>query len=150
MEFGRLENSQVVRQFLARGATLMKKMPNGLGGRFRSAALMFCLLCIVVCAKSSSAADTGAAQRAVEEAKKYAGLTLTIEYQAGLQALDPLNYSGPMWEKLTGIKTKVVEVPLAEVFSKIMLDYRSGGGSFDVVDVVPAWMPDLAQAGVLE
>ena len=31
-----------------------------------------------------------------------------------------------------------------------MLDYRSGTGSFDVVDVVPSWMPDLAQAGVLE
>ena len=31
-----------------------------------------------------------------------------------------------------------------------MLDYRSGTGSFDVVDVVPSWMPDLAQAGALE
>jgi multiple sugar transport system substrate-binding protein len=100
--------------------------------------------------KSVPAADTGAAQRAVEGAKKYAGITLTIEYQAGLQALDPVTYSGPIWEKLTGIKIKVIEVPLAEVFSKIMLDYRSGGGSFDVVDVVPAWMPDLAQAGALE
>lgn len=100
--------------------------------------------------KNVPAADTGAAQRAVEGAKKYAGITLTIEYQAGLQALDPLNYSGPLWEKLTGIKIKVVEVPLPEVFSKIMLDYRSGGGGFDVVDVVPSWMPDLAQAGALE
>jgi multiple sugar transport system substrate-binding protein len=128
----------------------MKKMPNEFAGRIRSTGLMFFVLCLLAAMRSSPAADTGAAQRAVEEAKKYAGLTLTIEYQAGLQALDPLNYSGPIWEKLTGIKTKVVEVPLAEVFSKIMLDYRSGGGSFDVVDVVPAWMPDLAQAGVLE
>ncbi len=96
------------------------------------------------------AADKGAGQRAVEEAKKYAGTTLKIEYQAGLQSLDPLNFSGPIWERLTGIKVKVVEVPLSEVFSKIMLDYRSGGGGFDVVDVVPSWMPDLAQAGALE
>lgn len=96
------------------------------------------------------AADKGAGQRAVEEAKKYAGTTLKIEYQAGLQALDPLNFSGPIWEQLTGIKVKVVEVPLSEVFSKIMLDHKSGGGGFDVVDVVPSWMPDLAQAGALE
>ncbi len=91
-----------------------------------------------------------AAQRAVDEAKKYSGTTLTLEWQAGLQALDPLNFSGPLWESLTGIKIKVVEIPLSEVFSKIMLDYRSGTGSFDVVDVVPSWMPDLAQAGALE
>ena len=91
-----------------------------------------------------------AAQRAVAEAKKYSGTTLTLEWQAGLQALDPLNFSGPLWESLTGIKVKVVEIPLTEVFSKIMLDYRSGSGSFDVVDVVPSWMPDLAQAGALE
>jgi multiple sugar transport system substrate-binding protein len=91
-----------------------------------------------------------AAQRAVEEAKKYAGTTITLEWQAGLQALDPLNYSGPLWESLTGIKVKVVEVPLAEVFTKIMLDYRAGTGAFDVLDVVPSWMPDLAQNGALE
>jgi len=91
-----------------------------------------------------------AAQRAVEEAKKYSGTTLTVAWQAGLQALDPLNFSGPLWERLTGIKIKVVEIPLSEVFSKIMLDYRSRTGSFDVVDVVPSWMPDLAQAGALE
>ena len=96
------------------------------------------------------AQSTSAAQRAVDEAKKYSGTTLTIEWQAGLQSLDPLNFSGPEWEKLTGIKIKVVEVPLAEVFTKIMLDYRSGASGFDVVDVVPSWMPDLAQAGALE
>jgi multiple sugar transport system substrate-binding protein len=128
----------------------MKKMPNALTGRVRFIGLMACALCFSAGMKSVPAADTGAAQRAVEGAKKYAGITLTIEYQAGLQALDPLNYSGPIWEKLTGIKIKVVEVPLPEVFSKIMLDYRSGGGGFDVVDVVPSWMPDLAQAGALE
>lgn len=96
------------------------------------------------------AQEPGAAQRAVLEAKKYAGITLTLEWQAGLQALDPLNFSGPLWESLTGIKIKVVEIPLPEVFSKVLLDYRSGTGSFDVVDVVPSWMPDLAQAGALE
>ncbi|HZP93762.1 MAG TPA: sugar ABC transporter substrate-binding protein [Burkholderiales bacterium] len=94
-------------------------------------------------------AAQSAAERAVEAAKKYAGTTLTVEWQAGLQALDPINFSGPLWQNLTGIKVRVVEVPLAEVFSKIMLEYRSGTGAFDVVDVVPSWMPDLAQAGAL-
>ena len=33
-----------------------------------------------------------------------------MTYEAGLQALDPRNFSGPMWEQLTGIKTNVVEL----------------------------------------
>jgi multiple sugar transport system substrate-binding protein len=91
-----------------------------------------------------------AAARAVEAAKRYAGQTITVLGKAGLQALDPLNYSGPLWEKLTGIKVKVVEVPLAEVYIKVMQEHRARTGVYDVVDVVPAWTPDLVQAGALE
>ncbi len=111
--------------------------------------------CLVLCACSLSAAtsmgaEQSAAQRAVEAAKKYAGTTLTVHWQAGLQALDPKNYTGPLWEQLTGIKIKVIETPLAEVFTKTLQEFRAGTGSFDVLDVVPSWMPDLARAGALE
>ena len=34
-----------------------------------------------------------------------------MTYEAGLQALDPRNFSGPLWEQLTGIKSNVVELP---------------------------------------
>ena len=61
-----------------------------------------------------------AAEVAVEAAKKYAGTEISIVWEAGLQSLDPLNYSGPKWEKLTGIKVKVVEVPTDQMFTKIM------------------------------
>ena len=76
--------------------------------------------------------------------------TITIVWEAGLQALDPLNFSGPKWEELTGIKVKVVELPIAEMFTKIMQEYRAGTGAYDALNVVPAWMPDLANAGALE
>lgn len=119
--------------------------------RIRLPVVLFGLVWTLQVAFSSAfAQDKSAARRAVDAAKQYAGTTLTLEWQAGLQSLDPLNYSGPLWESLTGIKVKVVEIPLPEVFSKIMLDYRSGGGGYDVLDVVPSWMPDLAQAGALE
>ena len=36
-----------------------------------------------------------AAQTAVDAAKQYAGTEITIVWEAGLQALDPLNFSGP-------------------------------------------------------
>src|SRR3954465_4473089 len=91
-----------------------------------------------------------AADRAVKEAQKYRGQTITIVWEAGLQALDPLKFSGPKWEKLTGIKVKVVEVATAEMFTKIMQEYRAATGAYDALNVIPAWMPDLAGAGALE
>jgi multiple sugar transport system substrate-binding protein len=91
-----------------------------------------------------------AAETAVEAAKKYAGTEISIVWEAGLQSLDPLNYSGPKWEKLTGIKVKVVEVPTDQMFTKIMQDFRSGAGAYDALNVIPSWMPDLVKAGALE
>ena len=67
-----------------------------------------------------------AAERAVQEAQKYKGTEITIVWEAGLQSLDPLNFSGPKWEELTGIHVNVVEVPTEEMFTKIMQDYRGG------------------------
>jgi multiple sugar transport system substrate-binding protein len=99
---------------------------------------------------AASAWAESAAERAVNEAKKYAGTTITIVWEAGLQSLDPLNFSGPKWKELTGIDVKVVEVSTAEMFTKIMQDYRSGASAYDALNVIPAWMPDLAQAGALE
>ena len=90
------------------------------------------------------------ADRAVEEAKKYAGSTINIVWEAGLQALDPLNFSGPKWTELTGIEVRVVEVQTAEMFTKIMQEFRAGTGAYDSLNVIPAWMPDLANAGALE
>src|SRR5262245_11584987 len=115
----------------------------------RAAALLavtFATLFSVGVAHAQSAAKT-----AVDAAKKIcAGKTITIVWEAGLQSLDPTNFSGPLWEKETGCKVKVVEVPTAEMFTKIMQECRAGTGSYDALNVIPAWMPDLVQAGALE
>ena len=96
-------------------------------------------------------AAQSAAQKAVDAAKKIcSGKTITIVWEAGLQSLDPLNFSGPKWESSPACKVKVVEVPTAEMFTKIMQEYRAGTGAYDALNVIPAWMPDLVQAGALE
>jgi multiple sugar transport system substrate-binding protein len=105
---------------------------------------------VVAVGWTAAAWAQSAADRAVSEAKKYSGTTITIVWEAGLQALDPLHFSGPKWKELTGIDVKVVEVATAEMFTKIMQDYRSGAGAYDALNVIPAWMPDLANAGALE
>jgi multiple sugar transport system substrate-binding protein len=110
------------------------------------------LLAAATLAWSAGAMAQSAAQRAVDAAKPLCagGKTVTIVWEAGLQSLDPLNFSGPEWEKLTGCKVKVIEVPTAEMFTKIMQEYRAGTGAYDALNVIPAWMPDLVQAGALE
>ena len=95
-------------------------------------------------------ANAQAAKAAVDAAKAFSGAEISIVWEAGLQALDPLNFSGPMWEKETGIKVSVVEVPTAEMFTKILQEHRAGTGAYDALNVIPSWMPDLVRAGALE
>jgi multiple sugar transport system substrate-binding protein len=91
------------------------------------------------------------AQKAVDAAKKLCnGKTITVVWEAGLQSLDPKNFSGPMWEKLTSCKINVVEVQTPEMFTKIMQEYRAGTGAYDALNIIPSWLPDLAQAGAIE
>jgi len=121
------------------------RRPSLLNGSFLAA------LAVATLVWSGGASAQSAAQRAVDAAKKIcAGRTITIVWEAGLQSEDPKNFSGPKWEELTGCKVSVVEAPVAEMFTKIMQEYRAGTGAYDALNVIPAWMPDLAQAGALE
>lgn len=105
-------------------------------------------------AKAAEAASTSMqadkiATSAVNAAKASSGKTLTITAEAGLQALDPKNFSAPLWEKLTGVKSEVVEAPFADLYSKAVAEHIAKSGAFDVLDVSPAWIPDFADRGVI-
>ncbi len=106
-------------------------------------------------AKAAEAASTSLtagdpiATTAVAAAKASSGKTLTVTSEAGLQALDPKNFSGPLWERLTGVKTEVVEAPFADLYTKAIAEHIAKSGAFDVMDVSPAWIPDFADRGVI-
>ena len=70
------------------------------------------------CAAAPALADEDAAAKAIEAAKQFSGSTITVVAEAGLQALLDTQYTGPEWEKLTGIKVKVVELPFEEIYPK--------------------------------
>jgi multiple sugar transport system substrate-binding protein len=101
-------------------------------------------------AGSSAAWAESAAEIAVREAKQYSGTTITVIWEAGLQSLGPKNFSGPLWEELTGIKLEVVESQVNEMFPKMLQEHRAQTGAYDILNVVPAWMGDLVRAGALE
>ena len=91
----------------------------------------------------------GSAFRAVAAAKKFKGVTLNMTYESGLQALDPRNFSGPLWEQLTGIKSNVVELSHPDQYSKPVAEHIAGSGAYDILDIEPAWTPSLADGGVI-
>ena len=91
----------------------------------------------------------GSAYRATQAAKQFGGVTLNMTYESGLQALDPRNFSGPLWQDLTGINTSVVELPFPDLYSKAIAEHIAGSGAYDILDVSPAWVPSLADGGVI-
>jgi multiple sugar transport system substrate-binding protein len=91
------------------------------------------------------------AERAVNAARRFAGTTLTLCWEAGDQAQDPLRFSGPLWEKLTGVRINVIEagIPI-ETFRRVMAEHRAKTGVFDAAMVAPSWLPSLVEEDVLE
>ena len=82
-------------------------------------------------AKAAIEASTGQAgdpiaMSAVNAAKQYKGVTLTKTNESGLQALDDKNFTGPLWERLTGIKVKVIESPFPQLYSKAIAEHIAG------------------------
>jgi multiple sugar transport system substrate-binding protein len=89
------------------------------------------------------------AYRAVQAAKQYSGATLNMTYEVQLQALEPRNFSGPLWQDLTGIGFNVEELPHPDQYSKPIAEHIAGSGAYDILDIEPAWIPALANGGVI-
>ena len=87
----------------------------------------------------------------MQAAQKYRdkGVTLNLTYEAGLQALEPKNFSGPLWQALTGINFNVVELPHPDQYSKPIAEHIANSGAYDVLDIEPAWIPALANGGAI-
>jgi multiple sugar transport system substrate-binding protein len=100
--------------------------------------------------KASTEGPTdGSAYRAVQAAKQFSGVTINMTYEEQLQALDPRNFSGPLWQDLTGIGSSVAELPFPDLYSKAVAEHIAASGAFDVLDVSPVWVPSLADGGVI-
>ncbi len=91
----------------------------------------------------------GSAYRAVQAAKSTKGVTLNMTYEAGLQALEPRNFSGPLWQDLTGMNYNVVELSHPDQYSKPIAEHIAQSGAYDILDIEPAWIPSLADGGVI-
>jgi multiple sugar transport system substrate-binding protein len=101
-------------------------------------------------AAAPALAQEDAAAKAVEAAKAFAGSTIVVTAEAGLQALLDSQYTGPEWQELTGVEVKVVELPFEEIYPKTILEKQAGTGGYDVLLVSPAWLADMVANDALE
>jgi multiple sugar transport system substrate-binding protein len=91
----------------------------------------------------------GSAFRAAQAGKAFKGVALNMTYEAGLQPLEPRNYSGPVWNDLTGMTSNIVELPHPDLYSKAIAEHFAGSGAYDILDIEPAWVPSMAEGGVI-
>jgi multiple sugar transport system substrate-binding protein len=98
---------------------------------------------------STEGPKDGSAYRAVQAAKALKSPPLAMTYEAGLQALEPRNFSGPLWEQLTGIGHNVVELSHPDQYAKPIAEHIAQSGACDTLDIEPAWIPSLADGGVI-
>ncbi len=98
---------------------------------------------------SEEGPQDGSAYRAAQAAKKFRGVTLGMTYEAGLQALEPRNFSGPLWQQLTGVASNVVELSHPDQYAKPIAEHIAQSGAYDILDIEPAWIPSLADGGVI-
>jgi len=61
----------------------------------------------------------------------------------------PLYYWRPTWEKMTGAKLNIIEVPIGQIYEKVMLDLLTGAGGFDAFDGPVEMMGDLIKGGYI-
>jgi len=91
-----------------------------------------------------------AVSTAFAQSKKYAGKELVISADAGVVGTMIQKY-GPEFEKLTGCKITWVGIPMDAIYSKTMIELKTGSGAYDIIGIKPFYGGDIMGAGyVLE
>jgi multiple sugar transport system substrate-binding protein len=72
----------------------------------------------------------------------YQGITLKLVTQTGPFIAGPVYNHRDLWKTRTGGSIEVIEVPYSDLYSKVMTDFTTGTGAYDIV-FGPAWaVPD--------
>src|SRR5918993_277928 len=75
---------------------------------------------------------------------------LNVAWEDALQLEDPINFSGPTWEELTGIKINPIGKPFPELFPAQVAEHLGATGAYDVLSMVPSWTADFVSQGMVE
>jgi multiple sugar transport system substrate-binding protein len=98
---------------------------------------------------ASTGGDPIATNAAAAAKKHFSKVKISRIAESGPQALEPKNFSGPLWNKLTGGSVSTVEAPFAQIHSKAIAEHLAKSGALDVIDTSPAWIPEFADRNVI-
>jgi multiple sugar transport system substrate-binding protein len=83
-------------------------------------------------------------------ADRHKGVEVTVLTFTGPQIAEPLQRRAPDFNGQTGATIKVVTVPFADLYDKILTDLATGTNSYDAFVFDPQWMGDFVPPGYLE
>ena len=81
---------------------------------------------------------------------KYDGVTITVMSQTGPTIVGPVYDHGKDFTALTGAKINVIEVPGADLFTKIQQTAAVGGSNVDLLLAPNTFMGDFASASIID
>lgn len=84
------------------------------------------------------------------QAGEFDGITLNVLTRPGPVIAGPLKERGLDFEKMTGAKIVVNEVPFAEIFPKIQNDWTTGTNSIDIGVFAAGWGVEFDASGLIE
>jgi multiple sugar transport system substrate-binding protein len=108
-------------------------------------AALVLLVAVAMGAAASGGGDTTAGKVATTIK---AGTTVNIYADAGTSAKPWEDFKDDI-EKESGIKINMTWVTQADIYTKLMAEIASGGGSFDLVEYQPAQLPEFVRLGYL-
>ena len=91
----------------------------------------------------------GASTAFASGAKEGGPITLRTLVFKGWAREPALQLQVPIYEKLTGVKLQLEEVPFGQLHEKMILDFASKAGNYDLVTPLTDWTPELLRGEYL-
>jgi multiple sugar transport system substrate-binding protein len=129
-----------------------------LKSRFRTIAFAIIPLVLTACTSAASSSPSSAASSAAPSSpaasaatggQTFAGVEVNVLTFTGPQIAEPLQRHAPEFEAKTGAKIKVVTVPFADLYQKVLTDVSTGTNSYQAFVFDPQWMGDFVTPGYL-
>ena len=86
----------------------------------------------------------------IREEKPFEGKKVVVVTQVGPSIAGPVEMYAPEWEKETGGKVELVQLPWDELFQKTVTALSTGSGEYDVLIFPAPWSGDYMAPGYLE
>ncbi|MDB6001296.1 MAG: hypothetical protein JWP52_2995, partial [Rhizobacter sp.] len=91
---------------------------------------------------ASGASAPAAATTTATSAKPFAGKTVTVAVGSFMSS--GVNMFKDEWEKRSGARLQVVEIPFGDLYQRLFASFSTGAGEFDAAIYAANWIPEFA------